>query len=75
MNERIKAKEVSVDEIEFELTSLEAKSKQFPDVVKYKEQAISLKHMVDSIKNKTPYNGPAVVWVDVDAFSEVKNEQ
>jgi hypothetical protein len=74
MNEKIKAREVSVEEIEFELASLVAKSKQFPDIVEYKEQVMALKHIVESMKNKTPYIGDDVVWVDVDTFSELKND-
>ena len=75
MNENIKAREVSVDEIEFEMATLEAKSKQFPDIVEYREQAISLKQIIESIKNKTPYTGPDVVWVDVETFSELNYER
>jgi hypothetical protein len=74
MNEKIKARQVSVEEIEFELASFEAKSKQFPDMVEYKEQAMSLSHIVESLRNETPYNGPDIVWVDLDTFSELKNE-
>ena len=75
MDEHIKAREVSVQEVEFELASLEAKSKQFPDIVEYKEQSMSLRQIVESLSNKTPYTGPDVVWVDVDTFSELKNER
>lgn len=75
MNERIKVSEVSIEKIEFELASLEARSKQFPDVVEYKEQATSLRRMVESIRNKTPYVGPAVVWVDVVPSSGSMNKQ
>lgn len=64
MNDKIRVREVSVDELNFEIASLEAKLKQFPEVTQYKEQITGLIQMRDSLENGTQLNGPAVVWLD-----------